>query len=196
MAMELLNRERVSDPKDGAMTIAETIAARDWAREPLPALIDHIVGTFHDRLRADVPRLEAMAARAANAHAATAPALRHVEEVLCELSAELNRHFWKEEHVLFPAIRAIADGTAGAQPSMAASVRMMEEDHDLVGQLLAELRRFTDGYVVPPWGCATLRAFYQGLAQLEADMHLHVHLENDILFPRALEQVGAARIPA
>jgi regulator of cell morphogenesis and NO signaling len=68
----------------------------------------------------------------------------------------------------------------------------MEEEHDRAGELLAELRRETGGYLVPEWGCATLRAFYQGLAQLEADMHVHVHLENNILFPRALQHVRGA----
>jgi regulator of cell morphogenesis and NO signaling len=169
---------------------AATAAAdvRDWAREPLPVLIDHIVGTFHEPLRAELPRLSVMAARVTNAHAAKAPALRHVEEVLCELSAELNQHMWKEEHVLFPAIRAMSTGAADSHPWIAAPIAVMEEEHDRAGELLAELRHSTDGYRLPEWGCATLRAFYGGLAQLEADMHVHVHLENNILFPRALDR--------
>ncbi len=166
--------------------------ARDWAHEPLPVLIDYIVRTYHEGLRSEVPRLEIMAARVADAHSSRIPALRHVEEVLCELSAELNQHMWKEEHVLFPAIRAMVTGAADRQPWIAARIQVLEDEHDRAGELLAELRRATAGYLVSDWGCATLRAFYDGLARLEADMHVHVHLENNILFPRALESVRAA----
>jgi regulator of cell morphogenesis and NO signaling len=172
---------------------AETATAaadvRDWTREPLAVLIDHIVGTFHKPLRAELPRLAVMAARVTNAHAEKAPALRHVEEVLCELSAALNEHMWKEEHVLFPAIEAMSAGRADPQPWIAAPIAAMEEEHDRAGELLAELRHSTAEYRVPEWGCATLRAFYGALAQLEVDMHVHVHLENNILFPRAIERV-------
>jgi regulator of cell morphogenesis and NO signaling len=68
----------------------------------------------------------------------------------------------------------------------------MESEHDQAGGLLAELRRCTNGYVPPSWACATFRALYQGLAELEATMHVHVHLENNVLFPRALRLAGAA----
>jgi regulator of cell morphogenesis and NO signaling len=165
---------------------------REWMREPLPALVEHIVGTYHDALRKEMPRLEVMADRAVGIHGATLPVLRHVPEILGELSADLNEHMWKEEHVLFPAIQAMASGASDPQRWIAAPIQVMEEEHDRAGELLAQLRRATDGYLAPDWSCATLRALYEALARLEREMHVHVHLENNILFPRALEHVRAA----
>jgi regulator of cell morphogenesis and NO signaling len=99
----------------------------------------------------------------------------------------------KEEYVLFPAIRAIEAGGAGLPVPLSAPIAVMEQEHDRAGSLLSELRAITDGYVAPDWACATFRALYTGLADLEAAMHVHVHLENNVLFPRALDLAGAAR---
>lgn len=163
---------------------------RDWSNEPLPALIDHVVKTYHDALREELPRLQSMAAKVATVHGDKDPALRRIRDVVGELSADLRDHMAAEEAVLFPAIRAIAAGS-GHMP-IAAPVSVMEHEHDRAGVLLTELRRQSTGYVPPAWACGTLRALYQGLAQLEADMHVHVHLENNILFPRALQASGVA----
>jgi regulator of cell morphogenesis and NO signaling len=141
-------------------------------------------------LRAELPRLEAMALKDAAVHGDKEPALRQIEDVLGELSADLNEHMIKEEHVLFPAIRSVDAGTARMPISTPISV--MEHEHDRAGALLAELRHLSADYVPPAWGCATLRAFYEGLAELEASMHVHVHLENNVLFPRALQTAAVA----
>jgi len=158
---------------------------RDWTREPLRALIDHIVETYHEPLREELPRLEAMAAKVARVHGSKAPHLNRVEALLIELSADLQLHMHKEERVLFPAIWAI-EGGAGPGMPISAPIGVMEHEHDLAGGLLAELREITGGYVVPEWACETFRALYHGLFELEAAMHVHVHLENNVLFPRAL----------
>jgi regulator of cell morphogenesis and NO signaling len=93
--------------------------------------------------------------------------------------------------VLFPAIRARGeDGRAAGW--IAAPIAKMEQEHDRAGELLAELRTLTGGYIVPAWGCGTVRALYRGLEKLEADMQIHVHLENNVLFPRALRAAAAA----
>jgi regulator of cell morphogenesis and NO signaling len=92
----------------------------------------------------------------------------------------------KEEMVLFPAIEALEAGDARRPFPNAAPIAVMEDEHDRAGALLTELRSLTCGYEVPEWGCATMRALYYGLAELEAAMHVHVHLENNVLFPRAL----------
>lgn len=96
----------------------------------------------------------------------------------------------KEERVLFPIIRQLdrQPHAASAMP-IAAPISVMEQDHDDAGALLLELRAITDGYATPEWGCVTWRALYAGLADLESDMHVHVHLENNVLFPRALRRV-------
>ncbi len=167
---------------------------RDWAREPLHALIDHIVAAYHNPLRDELPRLEIMATKVARVHGAKDAALARISHIVGELSADLNEHMQKEEQVLFPSIRAIEVGDRhGSQPQwIAAPIGVMESEHERAGELLAELHALTSGYVVPEWACATARALYQGLAELEREMHVHVHLENNVLFPRALQHTEVA----
>jgi regulator of cell morphogenesis and NO signaling len=160
--------------------------ARDWSREPSHALIDHIVSSYHDPLREELPRLEGLAAKVHRVHGSKAAHLSRVEAIVSELSADLRSHMQKEEAVLFPAIRS-ADAEGG-HPSipLPAAVTVMEAEHDHAGALLSELRTVTGDYAAPDWACQTFRALYHGLAELEAAMHVHVHLENNILFPRAV----------
>lgn len=162
---------------------------RDWGKEPLHALTDHIVVTYHDPLREELPRLEAMASKVAAVHGAKAPHLSRLQAVVTELSADLQAHMQKEERVLFPAIRAIERGGEAA-PSLSTPIAVMEHEHEHAGALLSELRTLTNDYTLPEWACGTFRALYQGLAELESTMHVHVHLENNILFPRTLRSAG------
>jgi regulator of cell morphogenesis and NO signaling len=160
---------------------------RDWATLPLDALIDHIVATYHDTLREELPRLRQMASKVARVHGENAPHLPRLEAVVGELATDFISHMGKEEAVLFPTIRAIA--AKGRPPVMPidAPVAMMEHEHEHTGALLAELRQMTDDYVAPSWACQTFRGLYEGLSELEASTHVHVHLENNVLFPRALQ---------
>lgn len=162
----------------------------DWAHAPLGAIVDHIIPTYHETLRADLPRIQALASKAAQVHGPRAPHLVRVEGIVEELSDDLLEHMEKEEAILFPAIRAIERGEVGPE-AIATPVAVMEREHDRAGALLAELRRLTEGYVAPAWSCSTLAALYRELAQTEASLHEHVHLENNILFPRALGQAAA-----
>jgi regulator of cell morphogenesis and NO signaling len=158
---------------------------RDWTSEPLGRVVDHIVRTYHNPLREELPRLVAMASKVSGAHGAKASYLAQVEATLAELSAELQTHMRKEELVLFPAIQAIEAGSAASGP-ISAPIAVMEHEHDHAAVLLSELRTLTQGYTLPDWACQTFRALYQGLAELESTMHVHVHLENNVLFPRAI----------
>ena len=167
---------------------APALGDRDWTSAPLAALIDHIVAAYHRPLREELPRLEAMAAKVSSVHGENAPHLGRVEEIVRDLAAELTAHMGKEELVLFPAVRAIEDGEALAPMWITAPIAVMEHEHDHAGALLAELRRLTGGYLPPDWACQTFRAFYRGLEELETAMHVHVHLENNVLFPRAVER--------
>jgi regulator of cell morphogenesis and NO signaling len=159
---------------------------RNWNVEPLDALIDHIVATYHQPLTAELPRLQAMAAKVARVHGAKVPHLDRVEAVVTELAAGLRAHMAKEEKGLFPAIRAM-DAQHGLL-RVSAPIAVMEQEHDHAGDLLLELRTITGGYAAPAGACETFRALYRGLAELECEMHVHVHLENNVLFPRALRQ--------
>jgi regulator of cell morphogenesis and NO signaling len=160
--------------------------SRDWSREPLRALIRHILQTYHEPLREELPRLESMAFRVARTHGAGMPQLQRVEAIVSGLAAELQAHMHQEEVALFPAIEAVESANHRPLVDLSGPVAVMEHDHDRAGALLAELRAITGGYAVPEWGCATFRALYEGLAELEAAMQVHVHLENNVLFPRGL----------
>jgi regulator of cell morphogenesis and NO signaling len=133
-----------------------------------------------------------MAARVEQVHGSAAPHLALVRRIVDELSRDLSSHMQKEERVLFPAIHAIDDGGGPLPMRIATPIAVMEQEHDHAGELLADLRRLTDGYEPPEWACQTFRALYHGLAELESQMHLHVHIENNVLFPRALQPAGSS----
>jgi regulator of cell morphogenesis and NO signaling len=174
-----------------ASTTDRTPEERDWTTAPLKDLADHIEAAYHTRLREDLPRLERMAAKVADVHGRRASqALVRIHELVEELSEDLHDHMLKEERILFPAIRAIE--AHGASFAIGAPVEVMEQEHDRAGALLAELRIRTDGYVPPDWACQTYRSLFHGLEELEREMHMHVHLENNILFRRALELAATA----
>jgi regulator of cell morphogenesis and NO signaling len=159
------------------------------AEAPLPALARYVVERFHVPLREELPRLGRMAERVLEAHGRAHPEL--VPELVAVFRAfrpELEEHMAKEEADLFPAIEALAGATAGAGapiPPVAALIAALEGEHDGAGAALTRLRELTAGFVPPPGACNTFRALYDGLARLESEMHLHVHLENSVLFPRA-----------
>jgi len=158
---------------------------RDWSAAPLRELTAHIVTTYHQALRQELPRLEGLLAKVLKAHRAKAPELlSQLDASLNELSAELLVHMQKEEAALFPAIVRLEVQGAPGLP-LDAPVRVMEHEHDHAGALLGALREVTDNFAPPDWACATVRALYAGLTELESEMHMHVHLENHVLFPRA-----------
>jgi regulator of cell morphogenesis and NO signaling len=167
---------------------------RDWAAESLGALIEHILSAYHAPLRDELPRLEAMAAKVSTVHGGSAPYLARVNAIVGELGQELRSHMHKEEVILFPAVEAVESGGMVPMP-LSAPIGVMEDEHDHAGALLAELREITGGYEVPDWGCGTFRALYHGLSELESAMHVHIHLENNLLFPQALKLDGR-QVPA
>jgi regulator of cell morphogenesis and NO signaling len=183
---------------------------RAWGEAPLAELVDHILARYHDRLREDLPRLAAMADRVLAVHGEKHPeVLPALARTFHALAAELASHTMKEERILFPWICEIERGAASgastgcgvaAMPraGVEGPIAVMEEEHDDAGRALAELRRLTGGFEPPTGACTTFRGLYHGLAELEADTHRHIHLENNVLFPRAiaLEAQIAAGVPA
>jgi regulator of cell morphogenesis and NO signaling len=167
-------------------------AAVDHPTEPA-ALADHIESTHHAYLHRELPELRALAAKVDSVHGSRHPELAKVRVLLDQLAGELGPHLAKEERVLFPVIRALARDTK-AQFSFGAvdnPIRMMAVEHDRAGELLADLRETTGSFDVPADGCASYRSLYERLAELEADTHRHIHLENNVLFPAAAA-LGAA----
>lgn len=169
--------------------------ANDWTRAGLGELIDHIVGTHHEYLKLELPRLSGMAARVAERHAGRYDGVpERLAAIYEDLRAELESHLMKEERVLFPLINnleAAASAGTGAPPAHCGSVnnpiRVMVHEHDSAGSALAQLRALTGQYTPPIDACNTFRGLYHGLEALEADLHRHIHLENNVLFPRAAE---------
>ena len=166
--------------------------ARDWSSAALAELIDHILSTHHAYLRTELPRLDGMLARVLNAHSEKHGAsLVPLGRTFAALRDELESHMAKEEMVLFPMIRKIegARESGGTQPSHCGSInnpiRVMEHEHASAGQALETMRSVTANYTLPEDACNTYRALFTGLDELEKDLHRHIHLENNILFPRA-----------
>lgn len=164
--------------------------SRDWTKASLTELIEHIVGTHHEFLKAEMPRLSAQIDKVVAAHSVRDPeTFVTIQRVFAGLENELDGHMMKEEQILFPYIQGL-ESPSGPMHSCFGSVRnpiqMMEVEHDEAGHSLAELRKLTGGHQAPDWACPTLRALYAGLAELEKDLHLHIHLENNILHPRAI----------
>jgi regulator of cell morphogenesis and NO signaling len=160
-----------------------------WTSAPLSALIRHILDTHHAYLRGALPKLSQLVQ-----NASPGEALQAIAQVYRELRSELESHMWKEEMVLFPLIEGMeASETSGqpAPPSHCGSVRnpirVMESEHVNAKHALAELRRLTGGFSAPAGASADSRNLLAGLAELETDLHSHIHLEDDILFPRAGE---------
>lgn len=162
-------------------------AAQNPATLPPADLADYIVSRHHDFLRSEMPRLHAMARRVASVHGGHTPSLVTVYEVYNTLQLELDEHIQKEEAVLFPAIRAMAtkSGATSSDQSLTDTVAEMLREHNEAGAGLAELRRLTHDYEPPAEACNTYRALFAGLADLEEDLHRHIHLENHVLFPAA-----------
>lgn len=181
-----LDADAVANELAGAM-LDEPAPA--WASMGVVQLVDHLEDTHHRYLHAELPRLSALVAKVHGAHGERHPELAEVRERFEELRADLEPHLMKEERVLFPMVRELA--TASAAPSFHCGsvtnpISVMMVEHDRAGELLAELRRLTSGFAAPADGCASYRACYEGLAQLEADTHLHVHKENNLLFPAVM----------
>jgi regulator of cell morphogenesis and NO signaling len=153
-----------------------------WDQAPIDDLVEHILTAYHAPLREELPRIEMMARKVAEVHGDKRPdVLPQLLSVYVGLKAELEQHMLKEEKILFPMIRngqgAMAEGP----------VAVMEREHLGAGDALKRLRELTDNYQVPEEACNTWRALWHALAALEQALHQHIHLENNILFPRALQ---------
>jgi regulator of cell morphogenesis and NO signaling len=160
--------------------------SRDWQAAPLPELVTHIQTHYHQHLYAELPRLGAMLQRVVTRHGERlAETLGPLETAFEFLAADLTHHMQREDMVLFPAIIAADKGEPLRIP-LADAIGVMERDHDRANEVIRQIRGITDGSHPPADACATFRGLYYGLADLEHRMRLHVHLENDILFPRAL----------
>lgn len=196
-----LNLPALVDALEKALRVTPGKAAatdRDWYVEPLGELVNHIVAVHHGYMKTALPRLRALVPTVLKAHGAHhGDVLRQVQELFSVLDTELSNHLMKEEQVLFPYIVALERHIQERAPkpqspfgSARNPIRQMEHEHESAGEALAKLREVTYDYALPPDACPTFRAMYEELQRMEADLHQHIHLENNILFPRAIELEG------
>lgn len=162
----------------------------DTATMPLSELADHIEQTHHVYLRSEFPRLDEVTQKVASVHGDKDPRLHQVRDTFLALAGELSNHMMKEEQILFPMLRQLAasDETPRFHCGMLANpIGQMEMEHEQADSALVRLRELTDGFAIPDWACNSYRDLLDALEHFEQDLHEHIHKENNVLFPRALE---------
>lgn len=165
-----------------------------WTEASLADLMAHIVNRHHRYVRDEAPRLEALLQKVVNRHGETHPELMAIQETFGALSQELFAHMMKEERVLFPfveqmeaAARYGAPGPVGCFPTVEFPIARMLSEHDDAGALTSRIRELSGSYQPPDGACPSYRGLYHALEEFERDLHRHIHLENNALFPRAVE---------
>ena len=158
----------------------------------LDRLIDHIVSTHHEYVRSSMPTIRQHLAKLVEVHGARHPELARVAACFDTVIRDLGQHLLKEEQVLFPYVRELAMTAVGGRhvPSPFGTIenpiRMMEREHREAADELRIIRELTHGYVAPDDGCTTYAVCMAELHRFERDLHRHVHLENNVLFPKAV----------
>jgi len=180
-----------------SMATAAADNAQDWQHQPLAELITHITSTHHVFVRQECPRIQALTAKVVGVHGKNHPELLQVQETFGALAEELSVHLMKEEQVLFPYVIRLEESFVAGEPAPPAMfgtvvnpVRMMMQEHDSAGDALRTLRAVTKDYSAPEDACISYRTLYEAFKEFEADLHQHIHLENNILFPRAVAMEG------
>ena len=166
---------------------------RDWQTEPIAALIAHIQQTHHTYTREEIARLGPLFDKVCSVHGKNHPELLQIRDTFQALAQELSAHLMKEEMILFPYILRMEAAAAGNEPlarapfgSVQNPVAMMEHEHDSAGNALRVMKQASNEYSAPPDACVSFQTLYKALAAFEGDLHRHIHLENNILFPRAI----------
>lgn len=171
------------------------VAQKDhnWQTEPLADLVAHINNTHHKYTREEIARLGPLFDKVCSVHGKNHPELLHVRTSFRGLAEELTMHMMKEEMVLFPYVVRMEEAVIQREPvlpppfgSVRNPISMMEHEHDSAGNALRAMRLASGGYAPPSDACVSYQTLYKALADFEADLHQHIHLENNILFPRAI----------
>lgn len=175
------------DPDD--VTVALDAVAGEvpagWTGGGRGDLAAYVESAHHAYLHDELDSLEALAAKVRSVHGSRHDELEEVATLVAEVASDFRPHLATEENEVFPAIAALEPGTAG-DARMAARIDELVAEHTALGAKLARLRELTSGYTVPEDGCASYQSLYGRLAYLESDTHIHIHLENNVLFPAAL----------
>lgn len=158
---------------------------KDWRTAPAAELIDYIVDTHHAYLRKELPLLSEFITKILRVHGSSHPEIAALYKRFHLIKMELDEHLIAEEEVLFPKLKQLADNpSAETFEQTIQELYELEADHSAVGDGLRDMREITNDYALPPDACRTYTLTYQKLAELESDLYEHIHLENNVLFPR------------
>jgi len=176
-----------------ASAAASPVDTTNWREATLEAITSHIVEKHHGFIKRETPRLLGLLEKVRSRHDQNHPELEAIDRMFRAMTDELRTHMLKEEQMLFPHIQqleaAAREGRLAPRPpfgTVANPIARMMAEHDNAGELLKQIRSATGGYTLPGGACPTYAALYRGLEDFEQDLHAHVHLENNILFPRAV----------
>lgn len=187
----LATLEQMLKESDNANAVES--AAIDFQNLSLTDLIAYILNTHHAFTKTEMSRLEALTTKVVGAHGENHSELLAVKTLLRQLFDDLTQHMFKEEQILFPFVVELENSLRQNRRAPFAPfgtvdnpIRMMMVEHDTAGEILRELRKLTSDYAVPADGCMSYQTLYQALEGFERDLHQHIHLENNILFPKAV----------
>jgi len=173
---------------------ASNISYNDWN---LDFLADYIVNTHHSYVRKYLPELMTYAAKVAKVHGNHHPELIPIQKLVEQINDELTEHMEQEETVLFAYVKKIVQARSSSMPlvkeekDLKVLIDELEKEHDVVGRCLDKIRELSSGYSIPSDACASYQLLYKMIQEFEDDLHIHIHLENNILFPKALEMEKA-----
>jgi len=174
-----------------SVVVNSSNAYQQWAPD---FLADYIYNQHHLYYYNTLPVLSGLMTKVSQHHGGNYPELELLDRLFTKLVEELDAHFAKEEKVVFPFIKALVQAkrtgsfeALQTQPSLTEPIRLMEEDHESAGELLETMQQLTNGYTVPEGACNSFQFLYKKLKELDEDLHQHVHLENNLLFPKALQ---------
>jgi regulator of cell morphogenesis and NO signaling len=193
-----LELESLEQMLNDAETDAQEKATIDFKSLTLTELITHILDKHHVYTKEEINRLTALIEKVIGAHGVNHPELHKIGAVFQRLCRDLEPHMFKEEQILFPYIIEMENAALNKRSAPGSRfgtvnnpIRMMMMEHDAVGDILRELRVLSSDYAVPADGCISYKTLFEALEVLEKDLHQHIHLENNILFPRAVEMEGS-----
>jgi|SRR5690348_7719708 len=172
--------------------------AANWTSAPLCDLTRHIREKHHRYVRSAIPQIQKLLAKVKAKHGSAHPEIAVIEELFEKIARDMIMHMQKEEQILFPYIDAVERATRAGGPVEPPSfqavrnpIQAMMREHDSAGDLVRQIRSATNGYSLPEHACASFQALYEDLQRFESDLHEHVHLENNVLFPRGIEAEAA-----
>ncbi len=188
--LDVTKVEKELQHADKSVSDMRPLPYNDWS---MSFLADYIVNTHHSYVKKLIPDLETYSEKVARVHGKQHPELLEIHQLVKDVSDEMAPHMIKEENILFPFIKQLDSNdsnVAGQQhhafKSVESPIDMMEHEHEIVGRKMEEIRELSHNYTVPEDGCASYAYLFKSLDEFEKDLHVHVHLENNILFPKAL----------